>query len=220
MSSRWRNRLPCMNSDSTHASTPAPLPDLEPAARRIAGLLGAIDDGRLGGPTPCPDYAVRELLAHLTGLAAAFRDAARKDLGASTALSPDSALPVLDDDWREVLPRRLEEVAAAWRSADAWTGMTRAGGVELPGEVAGAVALNELVVHGWDLARSTGQPYEAGETELRSCEALLAPADDDPDGESLFGPPVPVPVGAPLLDRVIGLSGRRPDWQPDRRPGS
>lgn len=161
----------------------------------------------LGGPTPCPDYAVRELLAHLSGLAAAFRDAARKDLGASTAVSPDSALPVLDDDWREVLPRRLEEVAAAWRSADAWTGMTRAGGVELPGEVAGAVALNELVVHGWDLARSTGQPYGAGEAELRSCEALLAPADDDPDGGSLFGPPVPVPDGAPLLDRVIGLSG-------------
>ncbi|MDX2406966.1 TIGR03086 family metal-binding protein [Streptomyces microflavus] len=209
-----------MNADSTHASTPAPRPDVEPAARRIAGLLGAIDDGRLGGPTPCPDYAVRELLAHLAGLAAAFRDAARKDLGASTAVSPDSALPVLDDDWREVLPRRLEEVAAAWRSADAWTGMTRAGGVELPGEVAGAVALNELVVHGWDLARSTGQPYGAGEAELRSCEALLAPADDDPDGGSLFGPPVPVPDGAPLLDRVIGLSGRRPDWQPDLRPGS
>lgn len=100
--------------------------------------------------------------------------------------------------------------------------MTRAGGVELPGEVAGAVALNELVVHGWDLARSTGQPYAAGEAELRSCEALLAPAEDGPngspedgsDGDSLFGPPVPVPGDAPLLDRVIALSGRRPDWRP------
>ncbi|MBT2900498.1 TIGR03086 family protein, partial [Streptomyces sp. McG3] len=96
---------------------------------------------------------------------------------------------------------------------------------------AGAVALNELVVHGWDLARSTGQPYTAGEAELRSCEALLTPAEedgpDDPDGaggadagnatdgsDSLFGVPVPVPDGSPLLDRVIALSGRRPDWRP------
>lgn len=164
---------------------------------------------------------MRDLLGHLTGLATAFRDAARKDLGASTAVSPDATLPVLDDDWCEVLPRRLEEVAAAWRSPDAWTGLTRAGGVELPGEVAGAVALNELVVHGWDLARSTGQPYAAGEAELRSCEALLAPAEDGPNGspedgsdgspddgsddDSLFGPPVPVPGDAPLLDRVIAL---------------
>lgn len=215
------------------------LPDLEPAARRIVALLGRVDDSRLDGPTPCPDYAVRELLGHLTGLATAFRDAARKDLGASTAVSPDAALPVLDDDWREVLPLRLDEMAAAWGSPDAWTGMTRAGGVELPGEVAGAVALNELVVHGWDLARSTGQPYAAGEAELRSCEALLAPAEDGAaadgpaadgpaadgsaadgsaadgsDGDSLFGPPVPVPGDAPPLDRVIALSGRRPDWQP------
>ncbi|MCX4487652.1 TIGR03086 family metal-binding protein [Streptomyces anulatus] len=219
-----------MDAQENPVSDAVTLPDLEQATRRIAALLGRVDDSRLDGPTPCPHYTVRELLGHLTGLAAAFRDAARKDLGASTAVSPDSALPVLDDDWREVLPRRLEEVAAAWRSPDAWTGMTRAGGVELPGEVAGAVALNELVVHGWDLARSTGQPYAAGEAELRSCEALLAPAEDGPggspedgaddsledgsDGDSLFGPPVPVPGDAPLLDRVIALSGRRPDWQP------
>ncbi|MFJ8967696.1 TIGR03086 family metal-binding protein [Streptomyces anulatus] len=219
-----------MDAQENPVSEAAALPDLEPATRRIAALLGRVDDSRLDGPTPCPDYAVRELLGHLTRLAAAFRDAARKDLGASTAVSPDAALPVLDDDWRELLPRRLEEVAAAWRSPDAWTGMTRAGGVELPGEVAGAVALNELVVHGWDLARSTGQPYAAGEAELRSCEALLAPAEDGPggspedgaddsiedgsDGDSLFGPPIPVPGDAPLLDRVIALSGRRPDWQP------
>ncbi|MFB6699290.1 TIGR03086 family metal-binding protein [Streptomyces rubiginosohelvolus] len=201
---------------AAHETAPsaAGLPDLEPAARRIAELLGPVDDGALDGPTPCPDYAVRELLGHLTGLATAFRDAARKDLGPSTAASPDAALPVLDDDWREVLPRRLEEVAEAWRSPDAWTGMTRAGGIELPGEVAGAVALNELVIHGWDLARSTGQPYAAGEAELRSCEVLLAPDEDDPDRGGIFAPPVPVPADAPLLDRVIALSGRRPDWRP------
>ncbi|MFF2717827.1 TIGR03086 family metal-binding protein [Streptomyces sp. NPDC058011] len=202
-------------NDDTSTDTAAPVLDLGPAARRVAGLLDAIDDSRLDGPTPCPDYAVRHLLGHLTGLATAFRDAARKDLGASTALPPDSALPVLEEDWREVLPRRLAEVAAAWRSADAWTGMTRAGGVELPGEVAGAVALDELVIHGWDLARSTGQPYEAGEADLRTCAALLAPADDEPDRGGIFGPPVPVPDDAPLLDRVIGLSGRRPDWRPE-----
>ncbi|WP_405637848.1 TIGR03086 family metal-binding protein [Streptomyces sp. NBC_01178] len=203
----------------------AALPGLEPAARRVVGLLDAVDDRLLDGPTPCPDYTVRELLGHLAGLATAFRDAARKDLGASTAASPDAALPVLDDDWREALPRRLEEVAAAWRSPDAWTGTTRAGGVELPGEVAGVVALNELLVHGWDLARSTRQPYAAGEAELRACEALLTPPERGPEdtagpdgseGDGVFGPPVAVEDDAPLLDRVIALSGRRPDWRPDR----
>ncbi|MEI7032590.1 TIGR03086 family metal-binding protein [Streptomyces pratensis] len=204
-----------MDTNSTRKPAPSPVLDLGPAARRVAGLLDAVDDDRLAGRTPCPDYAVRELLGHTAGLATAFRDAARKDLGASTADSPDAALPVLDDGWRAELPRRLEELAAAWRSPAAWSGPTRAGGVELPGEVAGAVALNELVVHGWDLARATGQPYAVGEAELRSCEALLTAADDGPQEESPFGPPVPVPDDAPLLDRVIALSGRRPDWRPE-----
>jgi len=45
-------------------------------------------------------------------------------------------------------------LAGAWQEPDAWTGMTVAGPVEMPGEIAGLVALNELVIHGWDVARS------------------------------------------------------------------
>lgn len=92
--------------------------------------------------------------------------------------------------------------------------MTRAGGVDLPGEVAHMVALNELVIHGWDLARSTGQKYEADEANLRVSLAMLTPSDDNPLPERPFGPPVPVPADAPLIDRAVAMSGRRPDWQP------
>ncbi|MEK8145526.1 TIGR03086 family metal-binding protein [Streptomyces sp. M10(2022)] len=97
----------------------------------------------------------------------------------------------------------------------AWQSMTRAGGIDLPAGVAGMVALNELVVHGWDLARSTGRTFRADEASLRSSEAMLTPDDEGPPASGeLFGPPVPVPQGAPLMDRVIALSGRSPDWQP------
>lgn len=190
--------------------------DLEPAARQIAGLLDGIDDRRLTDPTPCPDYAVRELLAHLVGLVTAFRDAGRKNLGPTTDTSPDTALPVLPDGWREALPPLLDELVAAWRDPAARQGMTRAGGVDLPGEVAAMVALNELVLHGWDLARSTGQKYEADEASLRVSLVMTTPSDDGPRPERLFGPPVPVPADAPLVDRAVAMSGRHPDWQPDR----
>ncbi|MET9426476.1 TIGR03086 family metal-binding protein [Streptomyces sp. NPDC003036] len=186
--------------------------DLGPTARRVAALLDGVGDDRLDAPTPCPDYAVRHLLGHLAGLALAFRDAARKDFGPTTDTSPEGALPTLDGDWRTALPRRLDELAAAWRAPEAWEGTTRAGGVTLPGEVAGMVALDELLLHGWDLARASGQEYAADEEALRVCEALLAPTADSPDERGPFGPPVKVSDGAPLLDRVVGLSGRRPDW--------
>lgn len=187
-------------------------PDLAPIARRVAKLVRHVDDADLDRPTPCPEYAVRELLAHIGGLALAFRDAARKQLGPSTDTDPGAARPMLEEGWRVVLPRRLGELAEAWREPGAWEGMTRAGGVDLPGAVAGRVAFNELLIHGWDLARATGQEYAPAEEELRVSYELLAPAAEEPGRNGLFGPPVPVPDTAPLLDRVVGLSGRRPEW--------
>ncbi|MEV5201475.1 TIGR03086 family metal-binding protein [Streptomyces sp. NPDC053720] len=197
----------------THPET-TPMIDLEPAARQIASLLDGIDEQQLDGPTPCPDYSVRELLAHLVGLATAFRDAARKDFGPATDTAPDASVPVLGDDWREALPPLLDELVSAWRDPAALRGMTRAGSVDLPGEVALLVALDELVIHGWDLARSTGQTYEGDEASLRASLAMLTPGDDNPRPESIFGPPVPVPADAPLVDRAVAMSGRRPDWEP------
>lgn len=188
--------------------------DLGRAAERVARLAEGIGDEQLGDPTPCPEYAVREVLAHVASLSVAFRDAARKDFGATTGTPPGSVRPVLEDDWRAVLPKALNELAAAWDEPGAWEGDTQAGGVEMPAAVMGMVALDELLIHGWDLARATGQAYEVTEEELAVSEALLTPEEDAPAEEGFFGPVVPVPDDAPLLDRVVGLSGRRPDWRP------
>lgn len=188
--------------------------DFEPAARQLARLLDGVTDDRLSDPTPCEKYAVHHLLAHLVGLTAAFRDAAKKELGPTTDTDPGAALPVLDDDWRPRLLLQLDELVAAWRSPGAWQGMTRAGGVTLPGAVAGQVALNEIVVHGWDLARATGQAYTVDAASLRSSYELLAPTDDSPGNDGIFGTPVEVPEDAPLLDRVVGRAGRNPSWTP------
>jgi len=196
----------------TH-DTPTPTLDLGPQARVLARLAESVSDARLADPTPCPDLAVRNLLGHLTGLAVAFRDAARKDLGATTDTSPESTVPDIGPGWREELPKVLGELAEAWRAPQAWTGMTRAGGIDLPGEVAGAVVADELVIHGWDLARATGQEYEPDPAALQVAYGLLAASAEEPDRDAgMFGPVVPVPDDAPLLDRAVGLSGRDPGW--------
>ena len=70
-------------------------------------------------------------------------------------------------------------------------------------------------MHGWDLARGTGQRFELDEASLLGAQAFLdtfsGPGSEDERGDA-FGPVVPVDDDAPLLDRVVGLSGRDPKW--------
>jgi uncharacterized protein (TIGR03086 family) len=185
-------------------------PDLEPAARRMAAIVEGVPDDALRRPTPCRDYTVGDLLDHIAGTALAFTAAAvKRPLGG--APSGDAAR--LSADWRVRVPHDVLGVAQAWGDAEAWTGMTAAGGVELPGEVAGVVALDELVIHGWDLAKATGQAAAYDGPELAAVHAIVAHFRSS-GVEGLFGPQVAVPDEAPLLDRILGLAGRDPAWEP------
>ncbi|MBC2901763.1 TIGR03086 family metal-binding protein [Streptomyces cupreus] len=186
--------------------------DLGPQTQVLARLAERVTDEQLTDATPCPDLRVRNMLGHLLGLTIAFRDAGRKSLGNTTDTNPFDTVPDIGPGWREEFPKVLDELAEAWRDPAAWTGMTRAGGFDLPGAVAGAVAIDELVIHGWDLARATGQPYAPDPTALQACHDFQLAAKDDPSRDEIFGPIVPVPQDASLLDRAVGLSGRDPEW--------
>lgn len=190
--------------------------DLEPATRILTEVVAGVDDQQLTAPTPCARASVGDLLDHVDGLSMAFTAAALKAPAEGGDQGPSADASRLGSDWRTRIPRRLAALASAWLPEEAWEGMTSVGGGELPAEVAGVVALNEVIVHGWDLAVATGQRF--------SCEPALAEAAlgfvqvavaENPQGNpGLFGPPVPVPDDVPVLARLLGLTGRDPDWRP------
>jgi uncharacterized protein (TIGR03086 family) len=191
--------------------TSASFVDLASAADRVTRLLDGVTDDRLEAPTPCADTTVGALLSHLLGLAEAFRAAAAKepDPGA-----PPAVQPAPDPQWRTLLPQRLDALVAAWRDPAAREGKTSAGGVEMPAATIAVVALDELVLHGWDLARATGQAYAADPESVQACLGFVEAAARPEGVPGLFGPPVAVPADAPVLDRLVGLSGRDPSWTP------
>jgi uncharacterized protein (TIGR03086 family) len=95
--------------------------------------------------------------------------------------------------------------------------MTRIAGGDSPSSVVGLVAADELVVHGWDVARATGQPYDPEPEVLDAAKSFLAmfASPDAPAGpEVAFGPSQLVPDDAPPLHRVVALAGRDPGWAP------
>jgi uncharacterized protein (TIGR03086 family) len=186
------------------------VPDLEPAARRLGALLDGVPDSALDGPTPCAESSVATLLDHIMGLTVGLAASARKEASPPPQASADH----LDPRWRALLPGRLDALVAAWREPGAGDGMTNAGGVDLPASDVAAVTLDELVLHGWDLARATGQPYEPDPADVAAITPFLEAFGGGAGVPGLFGPAVPVPAGAPPFHRALGLSGRDPDWRP------
>ena len=182
--------------------------DLEPQAAEVARVVAAVRDDQLTAATPCTETSVAGLLDHLVGLTLGFRLGAEKQPQYGTPRADAEQLPA---DWRDRLPAQLDALVAAWREPSAWEGSTVVGGAELPAAAMGVVAANEVLVHGWDLAVATGQPYQADPATAERCLAFVAgvPAEMR---SSMFGPIVPVGEHAPVFDRLLGLTGRDPGW--------
>jgi uncharacterized protein (TIGR03086 family) len=186
--------------------------DIRPAARRMADLLASISDRQLDLPTPCPASSVGTLVDHVGFFATGFAAVARKET--STGVRPPAPSAAnLEEGWRERIGRDLDGLAQAWDDSAAWDGMTAAGGLDLPGAVAGLVALDELVVHGWDLSVSLGRGYEPPLAEVEAALSFVEAFDAPRDG-NLFGPVVAVPDDATPFERLLGLTGRDQRWQP------
>ena len=187
--------------------------DLHPAARRTASLLAPLTDEQLDMATPCPPARLGDLIDHLGVFAVRFQAAARKDSEGRTSPPPAPSRANLEPDWREQIPRDLLALADAWHDPHAWEGSTVAGGSASPAAMVGLIALDELVVHGWDIAVATGQPYAPPIEEIEAAMTFVASFDASRTG-GLFGPIVPVGADAAPLDQLLGLTGRDPAWTP------
>jgi uncharacterized protein (TIGR03086 family) len=88
----------------------------------------------------------------------------------------------------------------AWQQPGAWAGMTRIAGMDAPAAMVGLTVADELVVHGWDVARATGQPCACGPELLDAARSFLEQfaSPDAPAGPEVpFGPSRQLPGRPP-----------------------
>jgi uncharacterized protein (TIGR03086 family) len=153
------------------------------------------------------------------GLSYAFTQAARKrtDTPSADGPPPQPSAQHLTRHWRSRLPVLLEDLSSAWKDPASWSGTATAGGATMPATAMGTVAMNELVMHSWDLARATGQDYAADPRALEVLVEFLSqgPAEGVP---GMFGPRIPADPEDVLLEQALALAGRRARWRPPRSP--
>ena len=165
-------------------------------------LVDGISPDQLDGQTPCPKFTVAGVLEHMIGGATAFAPAFRGEVPSTAAPAPTGSL---QDQWRAAMVDLLDAVhspGATERTVAAPFG-------EVPGAVFARFVAFDGLVHGWDLATATNQPYAPPTAVVREVEAFARQAltDGMRDGET-FAAAKSTPVDANDLERVVAFSGR------------
>lgn len=180
------------------------------AVAPVVGVVRHVEPVQLDAPTPCTEWDVRRLIQHLLFWGPSLEGAGRK-VAVPPPAEAESDLELVRDDWAGRLVGQLERITAAWSVPGAWQGTTRMGGpTELPAAMIGGMVLGEIVVHGWDLAHATGQHPTWDTDVLEYVHRELETTAEMGREMGIYGPEVGVPVDAPLLHRVLGLTGREP----------
>jgi uncharacterized protein (TIGR03086 family) len=169
-------------------------------------VLAATRADQLDEPTPCQSWKVRDIINHIIGSHAFFvagvdgtspgggdRDAAAGDfLGAFDVAAAAT-------------------VAAFQREGVMGATLTTPIG-QLPGAAFMGLATTDTFVHGWDLAKATGQSTdlepELAASLLETSRKAIPESFRGPEGAA-FGPERPAPAGASKADELAAFLGRQ-----------
>jgi uncharacterized protein (TIGR03086 family) len=166
-------------------------------------------------PTPCTDWDLKALLAHLAASMADLESALRTghlDPEPDDPATPDPddpTIPALDgDDPVELLRDRAANLLFACYAHHGPDQFVLVGDLPLPAEIVTCTGAVEIAVHGWDVraARGRGAPIPpALATRMLRLSPFLVTG-----REGLFGTPVQVPAQASPGDQLVAYLGRHP----------
>ena len=182
------------------AAAPADLNPLTSANATLAVLqhvLRGIGEHDLSRSTPCTEFTVGQLEAHLLGSLSSLTSLA------GSALAPSSA-----GDLESRIADAAQQAVETWMERGL-EGTVQAGPQELPATIAASILSVEFLVHAWDFASATGQKVAVSD-EVATYVLGLAEQIVTPELRERAGFDLAIPIGgdAPALDRLVAFSGR------------
>lgn len=168
----------------------------------IQEVVGQIRPDQLDNPTACANFTVTGVLEHMIGGATHFSPAFRGEAAGSAA--------PLDGELTDRWTRAMAELLSALHSPGAQERTVSAPFGDVPVSVFARYTAFDGLVHGWDLSRATGLPYEPMDSLVAEVDAfareIVQPAMRDGD---TFGAEVEATPGASHLEQLVAFSGRR-----------
>jgi uncharacterized protein (TIGR03086 family) len=195
---RDREAAELASSPDTPGGSMDVLSQLDELGPLLGDVMGGLQPEHLDNPTPCADFTVRGVLEHMIGGATAFAAGFR---------GVDAAEPDTSDVLAGIGPA-LSDLVGAIQSPGALDRTIQAPFGALPGETFARFVVLDGLVHGWDLATATGQPYQPSDALVADVHAFavdaLAPLRDG----TTFAEPTEVPASATPIERLAAFTGR------------
>ncbi|MFC4535355.1 TIGR03086 family metal-binding protein [Sphaerisporangium dianthi] len=177
----------------------------------FAAKVAAVGPDQWSNPSPCEGWTARDVVGHVVGMHAAMLGPVGRSLSRAPSVEEDPLAAFVSAC--ADIESLLADPSVAARPIE--TPMGRLSAERHVDQVASA----DMVLHGWDLARATGQDDTIDPAELEAMwpavqripPKMRIPGAFGP-GIVVYGPEVEVPGDAPLQHRVLGLLGRDPHW--------
>ena len=178
----------------------------EQAIASARAVLAAVEPDQLGAETPCASWKVSDIVNHVVGGQYFFRAAMEGE--APSGEPPDFA----SGDYLARFEEGSSGAVAAFQADGAMDRTVTLPFGQMPGSAFLGLAATDTFVHGWDIAKATGQSTDL-DPELASqllAGARMAIQDSfrGPDGAAPFGPEQQAPAGASAADELAAFLGR------------
>jgi len=184
----------------------------EQAVASTAEIVKGTPASQMGAPTPCTEWDVRALLNHIIGTLW-LADGLFTDHEPRYLMVP-GGLPSADLVSGDPAVAYSEASSAALAAAGAGDALTRVHVTplgEMPGPALAGFTTLDILVHGWDLAKATGQPADLDGRLAAHVLGFAEQALATPESRaSRIGPPVAVGGDAPVTQRLAAFLGRQP----------
>lgn len=169
----------------------------------------------LSRTTPCSEWNLGDLLAHMTTQHFGFAAAAR-----GNGADPKSwEVHPLGDDPASEYAEAADHVIAAFAEDGVlerrFSLAEFSSDLTFPAAQAIGFHFVDYVVHGWDVARSLDLPYELDPDLLQAVLPIAQAVPNGPerlDQGAAFRPGLDTPESVSLLDRILTMLGRSPRW--------
>jgi uncharacterized protein (TIGR03086 family) len=185
--------------------------EMAAASAEAARVVGNVPHNALNARTPCGDWDLRTLLNH-TILWTSY-SAERRAHGESVAEDLMNKDFTADPGFREDYARQIDKAVTAWSAPQAWEGNLNVMGDATPAADVGAMLLMETALHGWDVARATGQEFKTDDQTAKALENIVQAQAELFRKYQGFADAIEPAENATTFERALALSGRDPNWK-------